>query len=110
MRQFLIDELRPQEVERIRGYLHRHCEGSELDQLFWLRIPDDLISEAQAGHVQCAPFYFAVELGRNWVKLELLVRTRSRLRCSCIRYASPEQREFLLHFADAMVEELQIGA
>ncbi len=109
MRQLVVDELRREEVERIRSYLRQHCEASELDDLFWLRIPDDLLSEAQIGHHDCSPFYFAVELGQDWVKLEFLVRTRSRLRCSCIAYATPQQRQFLLRFCDTMLEKLEIN-
>ncbi len=110
MRQYIIDELKREEVDAIRSYLEEQCEPSGIDGLYWLRIPDDLLSGIQVDHKECAPFYFAAELGDSWLKLELLVRTRERLRCQCIQHATQPQRDFLLNFADTLVERLEIKA
>jgi len=110
MRQYVIDQLKREEIDRIRTFLDENCERSELEGLYWLRLPDDLLSGVQVEHRECAPFFFAVELGDSWLKFEFLVRTRSRLRCHCIQHATQAQRGYLLNFVDAMTEKLGIEA
>lgn len=108
MRGYLIDELSPSKIEEIREFLGEHAIGSSLDQIFWVRIPDDLLSEIQFQHSKCKPHVFAVELGQDWVKLELFVRTLKSLRCECPGYCTGQQRNFILNFADGMIEKLEI--
>ena len=38
----------------------------------------------------------------------LLIRSKQVLRCSCIEYATPDQREHIIRFADRMLEDLGI--
>ena len=108
MRTYLIDELSPSKTEKIREFLEEHAIRSNLDQIFWVRIPDDLLSEMQFQHSQCKPHVFAVELGSDWVKLELFVRTLKNMRCDCPGYCTGQQRNFILNFADGMIEQLNI--
>jgi len=44
----------------------------------------------------------------DFVRFEFLVRSQKTLRCSCIDYATRQQRDFILAFADRLVEELQL--
>ncbi|HFB84021.1 hypothetical protein G4V39_01385 [Thermosulfuriphilus ammonigenes] len=108
MRQYLIDELKTEEVKRIREQLERYCEPSPMEGLYWLPVPDDLLAEIQCQHPQCRPYYFSIELGERFVKFELLIRSRVNLRCSCIAYANRAQRDFLFHFADKILEEARV--
>ncbi len=108
MRTYLIDELSPSKTEKIREFLEEHAIRSSLDQIFWVRIPDDLLSEMQFQHSQCRPHVFAVELGSDWVKLELFVRTQKGMRCDCPGYCTGQQRNFILNFADGMIKQLSI--
>ena len=108
MRTYLIDELSPSKVEEIREFLGEHAIRSSLDQIFWVQIPDDLLSEMQFLHSKCKPHVFAVELGPDWVKLELFVRTLKSMRCDCPGYCTGQQRNFILNFADGMIEQLKI--
>ena len=50
----------------------------------------------------------AVNLTRKQVAFELLIRSSQVLRCNCIGYATPKQRDHILHFADDMLEKLGI--
>jgi len=59
-------------------------------------------------HTECQPFYVAVDLETNLVAFELLVRTKNRMRCSCMGYATEKQRNWLMGFADAMFDNLGI--
>jgi hypothetical protein len=51
----------------------------------------------------------AVELEETRLSIELLVRTRNRIRCNCIAYATPEQRNWLIRRVDDMLEQLGIS-
>ena len=50
----------------------------------------------------------ALELGPDRLAAELLVRTRSRVRCDCIHYADERQRNWLVRTVDAIFEKLEI--
>lgn len=110
MRQIVIDELSHLERDVIDSYLKRTLKPGPMLGLFWLVLPDDLLSEAQLGHDDCGPFYFGVELEQEKVKFELLVRSNANLHCTCIAHATPIQRQFVLDFVDRMVEEEKIRA
>lgn len=110
MRQFVIDELTKEERDNLENYLKRTLKGAPMEGIFWLVLPEDLWGEAQQGHTECGPFYYGIELGRNKLICELLVRSQSNLHCSCISYATPSQRQFLFSFVDRMLEEECIRA
>jgi hypothetical protein len=110
MRQLLIDDLSREERDNIESYLKRTLRPALIKDMFWLLLPDDLLGEAQLGHEACGPFCFGVELGKDLVSFELLVRSESNLHCSCINYASRAQRDFVLGFIDRMVVAEKIRA
>ncbi len=108
MKQYVIDQLRGSDYERIRGFLEGHSESTAMEGLYWVEVPEELYAGVQKEHGSCRPFYFAVNLSREQVDFELLVRSRQVLRCSCIAYATPAQREFIIGFADGMVRSLEL--
>ena len=110
MRQLLIDDLSREELDNIESYLKRTLKPSLVNDVFWLALPDDLLGESQQGHSDCGPFYFGVELGRDSVSFELLVRSETNLHCSCISYANKDQRDFVFGFVDRLVDEEKIRA
>jgi hypothetical protein len=110
MRQYLIDQLSREEWANIESYLKRTLKPGPVEGLFWIGVPQDLLSEDQLGHEDCGPFFFAVALEAESVCFELLIRSQSNLHCSCIAYASPAQRDFVLRFVEQMLEEEQIKA
>jgi hypothetical protein len=110
MRQFVIDELSPMELDNIDSYLKRTIKQGPMIGLYWLQFPEDLLSEAQQGHEEHGPFHVAVEVTRSSVKFELLVRSQTNLHCTCIAHASSVQRQFILDFVDRMVKEEMITA
>lgn len=110
MRQFMIDELSREERDNLDNYLKRTLRQGPMAGIFWLELPPDLWSSAQQGHDSCGPFHFGIELAETKLIVELLVRSESNLHCSCISYATPGQREFLLRFLDNMLAEEHIRA
>jgi len=110
MRQYMIDELSFLERDNLDSYLKRTLKPGGLDGAFFLELPRDLWSDAQQGHEKCAPFYFSVVLDREAIRFEFLVRSSNNLHCSCITWATPAQRQFVIDFADRMLAEELISA
>ena len=108
MRQYVIDELDKEDVEKATKYLDTHAQLSSVNGLYWIDLPEDLLSPEQYSHEKCKPFCFSIEVGEDAVKFELLIRSKTTLRCSCIQYASKLQRDFIIGFADRMIEELSV--
>jgi hypothetical protein len=110
MRQLVIDQLSREEWLNLENYCKRNLRPGPMEGLFWLELPPELWGSAQQGHEECAPFFFAVELPANKLVCELLVRSSANLHCSCIGYADPAQRNFLLDFFDRLLAEEKITA
>ncbi len=106
----VIDELSPLERDNLDSYLKRSLKAGPMVGIFWLVLPDDLLAEAQLGHEGCGPFYLAVELENDRICFELLVRSKTNLHCTCITYATAQQRQFVLDFIDKMISEERITA
>ena len=110
MKQYVIDELNPKNCQAIRQYLERHARPAGVEGLYWLPIDDGLLAPEQQSHDACKPFFFALELLPDRLVCELLVRTGNRVRCSCIAYASRQQREWLIETVDAILAKLGVKA
>ena len=108
VRQYIIDELGSDAIKRVSDYLQGHCESSGLNNLFWLQMPEDILSPEQYSHKACQPHCVGIEVGDKFVSFEMLVRSRNSLKCNCIAYATPQQREFILSFADRLAKETGI--
>jgi hypothetical protein len=108
MKQYRIDELRPEDYDNIKAYLDEHYGASPVEGVYWIPLDPNLLDEVQAAHGDCQPFYFAAILEPTDLSFELLIRTRNRVRCDCIHYANAAQRESIVTFAEAIFEELKI--
>lgn len=106
MRQYLLDEIARNDIPRAREYLNDHAIAAGLEDIWWVDLPEDLLSPEQFSHRDCRPFRFAVEVGDNFVRFEFLIRSLQTMRCTCIGYATRQQRDFILAFADKLVDEL----
>ncbi len=110
MKQYVIDQLREHDFLKLEDYLNSNAEAGDLPGIYWIPIPKPLYEKLQQGHADCQPFYFAINLDRQSISFELLVRTRSRLRCGCIQYATQKQRDHILNYADGLFEKLNLMA
>ena len=108
MKQYVVDELRPEDYRKLRDYLDAQFEAAEVGGLYWLPIAPQLLSPEQSAHTGCQPFYAAVDLEATRMACELLVRTKNRVRCACMAYATEEQRNWLVNVVDGMLHELGI--
>jgi hypothetical protein len=108
MRAYLIDEIGNPDMEKIKGFLTRNAIKSRMNGIFWVKVPADFLSEPQHQHEACQPHVFAVELGAGFVKLEFYIRSLTNMRCICPGLCTPAQRDFIIRFADGMVDQLHI--
>lgn len=106
MRQYVIDELRPADFAALKTCLDERYAVEGFEGLYHLNVDALLLSDTQMTHHECGPFYFALELHPDRLVCELLVRARQCISCGCIRYATQEQREWLVRTVDALFEEL----
>ena len=108
MRAYLIDEIFPPDMEKIKGFLKENAIKSNLEQIFWAKIPEEFLNPIQLEHSQCRPHVFSVELGADWVKAELFVRSKITMQCTCPGYCNKQQRNYVHNFLDGMIEQLHI--
>ena len=109
MKQYVIDEIRPEDHHKIEQYLETAYGPVEMGGIYWVPIAAEVLTEIQLAHTNCQPFYFAIELEQERLSLELLVRTKNRIRCTCIGYASRDQRIWIMEVVDAIFEKLDIA-
>ncbi|KUJ96979.1 MAG: Uncharacterized protein XD41_0058 [Desulfonauticus sp. 38_4375] len=109
MRSYYIEELNQQDMEKIKKSFKEKKLDNPLDNLYWLPLPQKFYTSEQKEHLSsCGPYYFPLELGKNWLKAELLIRASNKIRCQCITYATPEQREYLVQWINQLLAENQI--
>ena len=108
MRSYLIDEISLSDMEKIDEFLKQNAIRSNLEMIFWVKIPEDLLSDIQYQHRECEPHVFAIELGADWIKLEFFVRNLKDLQCVCSGYCTPQQRVFILNYAHKIIKDLDL--
>ena len=109
MKQYVVDQLRYPDFEKLKGRLDQTCGAAAMGSIYWLPLVPELLSPVQRAHVDCGPHAAAIELEETRLALELLVRTPNRIRCACIAYATPEQRDWLIRQVDEMLDQLGIS-
>ncbi|MGE9986049.1 hypothetical protein [Desulfovibrio sp. SGI.169] len=111
MRWYVVDDLSAGETARLAQALRDMEFSSGVDSLYWLPVPENLLSPVQRKHaVDCGPHALGLELEEHSLRLELLVRARGRLRCDCVHYAGPELRARMIAYLDQLMADLQISA
>ena len=110
MKQYVVDELRPGDNQKLKRHLDERFTRGSIGGVYWIPIVADLLTDEQAEHTDCHPLCFAIDLEPDKLTCELLLRTRNRIRCSCIGYATEAQRNWAVRFIDTIFEELDITA
>lgn len=110
MRWYGIDDLTPEDTEKIAARLKEMELEAGLEGLYWLPAPTELLSDLQKEHAEsCGPHVFGLELEETSLRLELLLRARGRMRCNCVHYAGPELRERMIAWLEQMLADLDIA-
>lgn len=108
MKQYVIDQLRPNDHEKIRSFLEKNFGPARVKGIYWIPLEESLLTRVQAEHSSCGPFYFAVELESHRMSCEFLIRPLTRVHCSCIGYADRPQQSWIIRFADELLDRLGI--
>jgi hypothetical protein len=108
MKQYVIDEVRPEDYKALKRYLDEQFGLAVMDGIYWIPVETELLTDIQLAHKECQPHYLALELDPARLACELLVRTQNRMRCDCIRYATVKQRNWLFELIDNMFNRLDI--
>ena len=108
MRWYVIDEINRTEMAAVKGYLKQHLLPSGLENILWLKLPAAHYNALQKIHKECAPFFIAVELGTEWIRFELFVRSMNTMGCECCSFCDPLQVKWILAEAEKMFSSLKI--
>jgi hypothetical protein len=108
MKQYVIDELRPADYEKLKVYLDDAYGPACLGAVYWVPMNLAILTDIQKEHTDCHPHYVAIELDRDRLACELLVRTKNRVRCRCMDYATAKQRSWLIELIDQIFNQLEI--
>jgi hypothetical protein len=108
MKQYVIDEVRPDDYSKIKGYLDNHFGPPDMGEIYWIPLDVSLYTKDQKPHTSCHPLYLVIHLEPSSLAAELLVRTRNRVRCDCIRYVNEEQMNWFILFVDSIFSRLDI--
>jgi hypothetical protein len=108
MRQYLIDELRPADFDKLKTYLDERFAVRSFEGLYWIELEQENLTSVQQSHGECQPHYFALELSPDRLACELLVRSRQKVRCQCIQYATEAQRNWIIGKVDDIFNQLAL--
>jgi len=114
MRTYLIEDLYNKDYNTIVKAFDELGFKGPLDGIYYIPMPKELLQSEQVGHLdECGPYFMALEcieeFDDNKMKLELLVRARNKIRCSCVSYATPKQREHMIEYIDQFIKELEVS-
>jgi hypothetical protein len=110
MKQYVIDQLQESDFHRLKEHLDKNLVSTLMEGIYWVDLPVHLYTDMQREHSACQPYYFAINLNLRQIAFEWLIRSRPMLHCPCMGYADPRQREFIIHYAESLLEELKIRA
>ena len=108
MKQYVVDQLRPEDRRRLQAELQARFGAPDLGDIYWLPLDADRLTPLQAAHHDCHPLCVALDLGGDRLVCELLIRTRERMRCDCMGYADSAQRAWILDTLDGLLADLNI--
>lgn len=114
MRSYLVEDIFDEDYDKIRDALNELEVNGPIEDIYYLPLPQSLLQQEQKDHLtECGPYFMALETVQvpagNSLKLEMLVRGKNKMRCSCICYATPEQRRHMIEYLDQFIEELEIS-
>ena len=109
MKYYLFDEISTEDMNRIEELLKQNCASSGIDKLYWVELPERYFNAIQANHKDCQPYLFPIEIGKDWIKAELFVRTIKDFSCDCSDYCTKDQREFILDYMDNIIADMNVS-
>lgn len=114
MRTYLLEDLIDKDYKTIIDAFDELGFKGPIEGIYYIPMPKELLQQEQLDHLdECGPYFMALEgieqFDDNKFKLELLVRAKTKIRCSCVSYATPKQREHIIEYLDQFIEELEVS-
>ena len=110
MRNYVIDALSPEDCGRVSTHLRELGMESSLEGLFWIPVPASLLTSMQEEHLAtCGPYAFGLSVENDSLSLELLVRARGVVHCSCPAYADAALRAHMMAWLDDLLLSLAVN-
>lgn len=110
MRIYTIDQLRTEDTRSLEEWLDESGLRGGVEGIYWLPVPDAMLTPLQAEHLDsCGPYRMALEVDKEALHLELLVRGLGRISCGCVAFASQPLRDHMISFVEDTLRELQIS-
>lgn len=79
------------QLAKIKSYFNQLEFASSIPDLYWLPVPEEMLTELQADHLaSCGPYALALEITDEGLVLEALVRAQNQLHCECIAFADEQ--------------------
>jgi hypothetical protein len=108
MRQYVIDDIRTEDYEKLKKLLDETVGNSGVEGIYWIQMPVDVLTPVQESHLECQPYYFAIELATDRISAELLVLSRQNMRCPCMGIATEKQRNRIIDFVEKLLSDSEI--
>lgn len=113
MRNYYIEDIADQDIDSFEKKMLALQMNGSIEGIFYLPLPEKLLTQEQQAHQnECGPYYLSLEVLRdlagNVLKMELLVRAHSKIRCSCVAYCTPAQRNHMIDYLDELLESFDI--
>ena len=108
MKQYVIDDIRPLEMARLKTWCAANLAPACFDNVFWLVLADAVLTPLQTAHAACRPHYLSLTLEAERAEIDLAVRTKRTLHCECMGYVTPAQFAWLDAWVDATFAGLRI--
>jgi hypothetical protein len=108
MKALFIDELRLKEIKNVEDYLINNTITSHIQGLYWLILPEEILTEEQIKiQKNQGPLKTAIEVGKTWVKFELLIRTTSIENIGS-SYVNDKQLIYIYNYVNNIIKLLNI--
>lgn len=104
MRIYVVDDCDPEWMRRLRLRLEQKGYKGAIADIYWFELPEEILTKEQREHFQsCGPYVLCLETGRSSLRLELLVRAKNSLRCTCTGGLTQKQRRFALDHLEGIL-------
>ncbi len=110
MRSYTVDELTFEQSQQLSQHLKTMQLQSSLVGVFWLPVPESLLSQVQLEHrATCGPYVMAFLVEGNHLTLQFLVQAQNAMHCQCVSYASKQLIMHMINYVDELLLSLEIS-
>lgn len=108
MKQYVVDSLNYKDVNSLKEVLIKRFGNPFMDEVFFVKLDDNILSDLQKEHISCSPHYFTLTLGKTSLTAETLIRSKKNMRCSCMGYSNRSQLLWLVDVVDDILLEANV--